>query len=231
MENYGIIYKITNPINGKCYIGQTTQGIKQRRAEHYARLAGGRRDHKLYRAFTKYGIENFVWELIDTASCKESLDTKEKYYISCYGSYYRGYNATDGGFSLSEETRNKIRDKMLGRNITWGWKTRATRIARNNYGTTINPSGADSPNAKQYIVTEPDGTEHFVCGLNAWCKAWTKEKLYTGALVYCAKGVYKTSKGYKCRYADVEPSTTIPKGSTPQAMAVEMGDTPTGVKI
>jgi len=223
MEEYGIIYTITNKTNGKCYIGLTTQGLMQRRAEHRARHRSGSRNHKLYLAFNKYGFDNFDWEIIDTAVSKDSLDKKEIYYISAYRSYNNGYNATEGGCSLSKEIIEKIRKKLTGRNITWGYKTRATRIARNNYGQD-QPKGVKSKLAKEYVVTEPNGTEHYVKGLNAWCKSWGKEKLFMSSLSSCAMGTYKQYKGYKCRYF-TEPPTTSPKGRTPQAMAVEAGDT------
>ena len=57
------IYKITNLINGKCYIGQTTD-TKRRFSEHKAKGYGNERNKVLYYAFDKYGIENFSFEII-----------------------------------------------------------------------------------------------------------------------------------------------------------------------
>ena len=92
------IYKITNKINNKSYIGQSIN-IESRWIHHrnypikYSR-------YPLYLAFEKYGIENFNFEVIEECSCGE-LDEKEQYYISKYDTYNNGYNQTLGGSSGS----------------------------------------------------------------------------------------------------------------------------------
>lgn len=53
-------------------------------------------NYLLSRAFRKYGIENFSFEILEECS-KEDLDDKEVYYISKYDSYFNGYNQTTGG--------------------------------------------------------------------------------------------------------------------------------------
>lgn len=89
-----IIYKATNLINGKIYIGQTSRTLNQRMSEH---LANNRTSY-FDRALKKYGIHNFKIEVIADAKTKQELDEKEKYFIK----YYKckipsGYNMTDGG--------------------------------------------------------------------------------------------------------------------------------------
>lgn len=85
------IYKITNNINNKSYIGQSIQ-IEQRWKEHKLKYNWEREKTKpLYLAFQKYGLENFTFEIIE--ECKEEqLDIKEKYWIDFYNSYKEGYN-------------------------------------------------------------------------------------------------------------------------------------------
>lgn len=97
------IYKITNQINGKVYIGKTTESdIRIRWHQH-------RKDYKkqqcknrpLYNAMNKYGIENFIMEEIE--QCDISiLNDRETYWINYYRAYVgwndcKGYNATLGG--------------------------------------------------------------------------------------------------------------------------------------
>lgn len=88
------IYKITNLINGKCYIGQTTNS-KRRFSEHRAKGYGNEKNKILYYAFDKYGIENFSFEVIETQI--ENYNEREKYWIRYYDSFENGYNQTEGG--------------------------------------------------------------------------------------------------------------------------------------
>ena len=93
-----IVYKITNTINNKIYIGVTTRTLEERWREHKSRVK--ERTSHLYSAFRKYGIENFTIEIIDdTAESQEELFELEKRYIKQYNSTNPdiGYNATIGG--------------------------------------------------------------------------------------------------------------------------------------
>ena len=93
----GYIYKITNTINDKVYIGQTIKTVEKRFTQHknnsnkpyFSQIV-------LYKAFNKYGIENFKCETIEEVA-NELLDEREKYWIEYYNSYFEGYNSTIGG--------------------------------------------------------------------------------------------------------------------------------------
>ena len=93
----GYIYKITNKINGKIYVGQTIKNYEERFRQH--RLNYNKEYFSqivLYKAFKKYGIENFSFEMIEEVE-REKLDEREKYWIEYYNSYFNGYNSTLGG--------------------------------------------------------------------------------------------------------------------------------------
>lgn len=83
---YGIIYKITNSINGKIYIGQTKNGLENRWHQHIYDASHNRTNMPIHFAMMKYGIENFTIECIDTAETKEELNQKEISYIKKYHS-------------------------------------------------------------------------------------------------------------------------------------------------
>lgn len=93
----GCIYKIINKINGKIYIGQTVKTAEKRFIQHknnsnkeyFSQIV-------LYKAFNRYGIENFKCETIEIIP-NEQLDEREKYWIDYYDSYFNGYNSTLGG--------------------------------------------------------------------------------------------------------------------------------------
>lgn len=91
------IYKITNQVNGKVYIGKTLQDIHKRWNEH---CKDSKRtdftNRPLYKAFNKYGIENFTIEELE--QCSERIASeRECFWIEQYGSFKNGYNATIGG--------------------------------------------------------------------------------------------------------------------------------------
>jgi len=105
-----IIYKITNLINNKIYIGKDSHN----NPNYY----GSGIVIKL--AIKKYGKENFKKETIDTAENFEELNKKEIFWIKEYQSYKKeiGYNRSYGGDGFSgilPETSEKIRLKNTGK--------------------------------------------------------------------------------------------------------------------
>lgn len=93
----GIIYKITNDINNKVYIGKTLSSIEKRFQEHKNDAKREEKSNRpLYRAIRKYGIEHFFIEEIGKYPLDE-LEEKEIYWINYFQSYSNGYNATLGG--------------------------------------------------------------------------------------------------------------------------------------
>ena len=92
------IYKITNLINQHAYIG-LSKTIEKRWWSHKNRYA--QKDDKeynkaLYRAFRKYGLENFKFEILEECS-EELLPGREIYWIGYYNTYANGYNESPGG--------------------------------------------------------------------------------------------------------------------------------------
>lgn len=128
------MYVIQNKVNNKVYVGLTTQGTKQRFKEHISRFNRGDRNHKLYLAFKKYGLDNFTFQEYFYGLDVESLKQTEQALIKDFDSYNNGYNMTIGGDTISEETKQKISQVLKNRKVTWGHKTRETKIANNSYG-------------------------------------------------------------------------------------------------
>lgn len=96
------IYKYTNKLNGKSYIGYS-QNIENRYQQHlYDANHPERKGTGIDIAIRKYGIENFTFEILELDE-KEDLSERERYWISYYDSYNNGYNRTVGGDGLSGE--------------------------------------------------------------------------------------------------------------------------------
>ena len=89
------IYKITNNINGKIYIGKTLLTIEERFKQHCRDSQRESINHRpLYAAMCKYGCNHFSVETVEET---DNPDEREKYWIEYYGSFKNGYNATIGG--------------------------------------------------------------------------------------------------------------------------------------
>jgi group I intron endonuclease len=115
------IYKITNLINGKIYIGQTTTTIEKRWKRHSWSCTQKDPKMAITYAIKKYGKENFKIEQIDTANSIKELNEKEIFYIKSFNSLSpNGYNLTTGGLNkvLSEETRKKISQSNKGKIVS-----------------------------------------------------------------------------------------------------------------
>lgn len=93
------IYKITNNVNKKVYIGQSVQ-IQARWKQHVYEALRGHSNMVIHQAMRKYGVKNFNFEIVETCE-KFDLDERERYWIQYYDSYNNGYNSTVGGMSLS----------------------------------------------------------------------------------------------------------------------------------
>ena len=111
------IYKLTNKINGKPYVGQTIM-VVEKRWEKYIGLHC-KAQPKLYNALKKYGPDNFTFEVIDTSAIDQhQLNDLEDLYIIKFDSIKNGYNSRSGGSrgKLSNETKQRISNSTSGEN-------------------------------------------------------------------------------------------------------------------
>ncbi|MEE9573043.1 MAG: GIY-YIG nuclease family protein [Candidatus Neomarinimicrobiota bacterium] len=109
-----IIYKATNLINGKVYIGQTTKTLTERMEGHIEK-AGGYSQTYFQRSIIEHGVDNFKWEVICICPNIDSLNEQEQYYIALYDSMNNGYNRTSGGvyYKMSDARKEEIRQTKL----------------------------------------------------------------------------------------------------------------------
>lgn len=104
-----IIYKVTNLINGKVYVGATKQRLSDRVWDHKAKAFRHGSKSLFHTALRKHGWANFKWEIIDQASTVSELHDKERLHISGFKTFNsdKGYNSTSGGHKGT-----RISDKM-----------------------------------------------------------------------------------------------------------------------
>jgi group I intron endonuclease len=112
-----IIYKSTNKITGKIYIGQTTHTLDKRIKSHLkeSKIDSNR---PFMLSINEYGINNFVFEIIDSTDNLNELNDKEIYWINFYNSVSpNGYNVTGGG-----QGKKMIKTEELSKRISNGLK-------------------------------------------------------------------------------------------------------------
>lgn len=88
----GLIYKVTNKVTGKSYIGQTRYSLEFRWRQHLHK----KDNTYFHNAIRKYGPDNFSREVLEECDVSE-LNSREIYYIAKYDTFRNGYNLTKGG--------------------------------------------------------------------------------------------------------------------------------------
>ncbi len=120
------IYKFTNKLDKKVYIGQAVN-IERRRKAHFDIAKKHKDNTYFHNALNKYGIDNFDFEVLIECP-KENLNYWEQFYISYYCSNNKrfGYNETEGGYStcFSEDVLYRMSEsaKKRGNNLPEGFK-------------------------------------------------------------------------------------------------------------
>ncbi len=121
------IYKITNKINHKVYIGFDSKWPNRLYRHFYISKSKKSKHNSLHKAIIKYGWENFLVELIyQSPERNHTLKIMEPFFINEYNSYHNGYNQTKGGEGtfgkkVSKQNRDKLSEmrKSLNKQSRW----------------------------------------------------------------------------------------------------------------
>lgn len=170
-----IIYKIQNKINGKIYIGQTVGTLQHRISQH---KSNSKKKSVINMAIRKYGWDNFVAEVIDSAKSIEELNQKEIYWIQYYESIApNGYNLEIGGKNAinSEETRKKISQSLKGKY-----------------------KGAKSPKAKKVYMFSLSG--ELIAEYGSVREAGRENNISSSQIAGVCRGEHFMAKGYRWSY-------------------------------
>lgn len=208
-----IVYKITNDINDKIYIGQTVGSLNERWRRHTWDCTIKRNAMAITSAIIKYGIENFHIEKIYEASNIDELNEMEKYYISSYNSLSpNGYNLCTGGNNkrLSDETKKKISESNKGKvaseeskkkmSISQAGKvvSEETKKKLSDFFKGKKPSqnaieASIEYNKKTYTLLNPEGILITFTNMKEFCK---DNELSNSKLCLVASGKRKMHKGW-----------------------------------
>jgi len=206
------VYKTTNSINGKSYIGAHAPAD----GNIYDGYMGSGRAIKA--AIKEYGKENFSKEILFIADTPEEMYDKEKELIEPGPNSYNiaeggigggagennpmwgrsGENAPRWGAHTSEETKQKISEALKGRPCSEETKKKISEAKKGYKQSQYTKDKRAATHAKDYIITYPDGQEEKIKNLAKFSR---KNNLSQGSLTEVAQGKHKQHKGYKARYA------------------------------
>jgi len=143
------VYKITNQVNGKFYIGITRKTAEFRFRQHINNARHKTKYSRLAAAIIKYGKENFFVEVLEIHSSDEQVKLAEMRLIKETCPHYNVTLGGDGttGHTLSDEQRQKARERMLGSKINLGNKWPIERKA----ALSAKLKGRRPPNETQFM--------------------------------------------------------------------------------
>lgn len=217
----GYIYKITNKINNKVYIGKTEEDPAIRWQQHIYNMSLGIKYH-LYNAMRKYGLENFTFEILESNLSGDLLSNKEIEYIKIYDSLKNGYNMTIGGEGVTKYIHEDIKNKYLELNdikqTASFFKCSETTIRRVlkefNLYTNFNNQDFAKP-VYQYHLTENKILNQYN-SLGEAAKALNKNNI--SAIKQACE--HKISQAYGYRWKYISDNSSIQKAKSGQVKKV-----------
>lgn len=175
------VYKITNKVNNKIYIGQTIRQIEDRFKRHINDAVNNILDTHLARAIRKYGADSFIISQIDQATSQEELTAKEYEWIIRLDSTNPeiGYNETAsmnkcGGNTYQSKTETELKEI--------GDKIRRTKV------------GSKNPNSAAIKCLNVETNEELFFDTVRECRDYFKEenhRFITTRVNHSVKGLYK----------------------------------------
>lgn len=207
------IYKITNKINGKMYIGQTTTSINRRFFEHKYNAKTRTDKFPLYCAIRKYGEENFVIEKIEECD-NDRLDEREIFWIAYFDTFKNGYNSTLGGSGMKKADYNLIRKlwddgygmKAIGRKTKYAQQT--IRRALEDYEPYINGKEKrynelkDNRSWSWKSVNQYSADGQYIATYLSITDAQNATNTYKSTIMRVCQGKSQYANGYQWRYID-----------------------------
>lgn len=202
IPKYAGIYYFKNKINNKYYIGQSFT-LRKRMKKHIQLFNNNKYDAPIYKAFKKYGLDNFEYGVLDSFRVGftkdeliEKLDTLEIYYIKKYKSYGKGgYNQTKGGdagitgYKFTEDQRSKVskankKSQSDGRHLIYIYD-----VLEKCYYTFVN-----NRYAQEYFNLNSKFVHTTNIKLNRYISARSKKELDIKIKEYFKTGSLKTGK-------------------------------------
>lgn len=167
-----IVYKHTNRITGKSYVGWTKHPIEVRWKHHVNNALASSNNWKFWNAIRKYGIDCWDHKILSIHRTSKKAMEKEKYFIKKFDTYNSGYNSTLGGhgFTGKHTQETKIKCGLATRGIIWSKESNLKRsiTMKEVHKIRIYP--------QNYVAISPDGKKYNVNNLTKFCKEQNLKK-------------------------------------------------------
>jgi group I intron endonuclease len=168
----GIIYEITNTVNGKQYVGQTSLPLSYRMSKHKTRSK--QKDSLFYQDIRTFGWEKFTYSVLEEISNDpDKMWEREKFWIQKLQTHITGYNIKGKGTEYIRKKRGPYPEHA---------KQKHSEL-----------------HSKEWIIIFPDGSKEKVKNLHQFCRdhnlcGTTMWKIGTNY----KNGRYKSHKNYRC---------------------------------
>lgn len=195
------VYKITNKINGKCYIGSSVD-IKKRWREHRARSVITTNNYKntyyshLYCAFRKYGRDNFEYEVLEELENESDLLERERYWYFYYKPEYNRMIPDRVGVCCGRKHTQETKDKIKAHNAKyWQGKKLPNEM--------IEKIVEGNKNKRKKVIMCDKETHEPLKEFDGICNALKFLNInpnYTQTITDCCKGKLKSAYNYFWKY-------------------------------
>lgn len=191
------IYKATNIVNGKVYIG-FTKNVSKRIQYHQK---SKKSNNPFHNAIHKYGVKNFTWEILyQSKDHDHTLNAMEPYFIREYNSFIdfensNGYNATLGGgkkYKYSKKSISLISDSVKKQWLNNEYKNKMINCNKTKWTNQDFLTKRD----KGWEIITPSGEKIICINLAEFCRL---HNLDNGSMTRVSKQFRSHHKGYKCK--------------------------------
>ena len=202
---YGIIYKVTNSVNKKIYIGQTVQTLHERQIKHESSSRDNKTVIHFHRALKKHLFSSFKWEILERCDNKIELDDMEYHYIMRFDSYKNGYNQTLGGEGscgriCTDSTKEKISKGKIGIPLSKEHKAVLSKIRRGVKKSPEHIRKVAYAKSKYWEIIHPNGVKEIIRNLSEFCRNFN---LSDRGLWLVANNYRTHHKGFKCKMCNI----------------------------
>ena len=223
------IYKITNLINGKCYVGQSIH-IEKRWRDHISTAKNKNRGveytYPMYNSFRKHGTENFKFEILELVPNRKDLTKKEQFYYDLYKPEYSTRQPKENISNVTSKAVHKIDMETLeiietyysakeagrkhninGSNIAKTCRSLQVTAGgfywcyQKDYHKDWKPKERDI-NTIQRKVSKFDLQNNFIKSYDNIKQAAKENNVSPSNVTLVCRGVYKQAKGFIWRYTN-----------------------------